>query len=82
MRGGGALCSTRWLLLREHVARGIWKKCHGHTAGRPELKRERKVQGGGTEFPKKLDSSSAAYCMTLAGLVLRVAKSTEESTVL
>lgn len=40
------------------------------------------VQGGETEFPKKLDSSSAAYCTTLADLVLRVAKSTEESTVL
>lgn len=45
--------------------------------------REReKVKGGETEFPKKLDSSSAAYCTTLADLVLRVAKSTEESTVL
>lgn len=51
-RVGGATCSTRWLLPREHVARGIWKKCHGHTAGRPELNRERKVQGGETEFPK------------------------------
>lgn len=76
------MCSTRWLLPREHVARGIWKKCHGHAAGRPEPERGGKVQGGETEFPKKLDSSSAAYCTTLAGLVLRVAKSTEESTVL
>lgn len=46
------MCSTRWLLPRKHVARGIRKKCHGHTAGRPEPERGGKVQGGETEFPK------------------------------
>lgn len=40
---------------RDYVARGIvgysGKKCHWHTAGRPELDTGKRVQGGDAEFP-------------------------------